>query len=104
MDPDIVSDLPYNLEHGDFAASCAEEWEQIDWPINGPIDLFVNQRLEVVALALVDRAMNAREKRQRLCSVINRCFLKKRDLPISDRPDGVSLATPCLEAVLVFCI
>ena len=58
MHPDLVRDLPQHLQHRRLAvARSEEEGKQLDRPVDGPVDIFVKQWLDVGELALVDRAM-----------------------------------------------
>ena len=57
VDPDVVGDLPDHLDHGVLAAAGAEKRKHVDRPIDGPIDVLVDQGFEVFELALVEREM-----------------------------------------------
>src|SRR4051794_18091385 len=61
-DADIVGDLPAYLQHGGLAAAAAEERKHVDRPVDRPFDVLIDQRLEVLALALVDRGMQRARK------------------------------------------
>ena len=47
MDPEIIGDLPDNLEHCGPAAAAAEKREHVDRAIDRPLDIFVEQGGEV---------------------------------------------------------
>ena len=72
MDADVFRDLPDHFEHGRLAAARAEERKQVDRAIQRPLDVLVDQGLDISKLALVDRAMQrARETPETvLCHLI----------------------------------
>ena len=57
MHPDVVGDLPDDLDHGFAAAAGAEEWKHVDRAIDRPVDVFVDQGFEVFVAAFIDRAV-----------------------------------------------
>jgi hypothetical protein len=82
----IVRDLPAYVEHGGLAAARAEKRKHVDRPVDRPFDVLVDQRREVLLLALIDRVMQGARKTPEtvLC---HGCHLKP-DLQDSKRPSG----------------
>jgi hypothetical protein len=52
-----VRDLPDHLEHRRLAAAPTEKRKHVDRAMDRPIDLLVDQAVEVLRLAFVDRLM-----------------------------------------------
>ena len=69
VDADVVGDLPADLQHGGLAAAAAQKRKHVDRPVDRPFDVVVDQRLEVLLLALVDRARAMRAKNARDCAL-----------------------------------
>src|ERR1700682_881059 len=61
VDPDIVRDLPDNLEHGGLAAARAEKWKHVGRAVDRPIDVLVDQGFEAFSWRSLIALCTARE-------------------------------------------